>query len=106
LYRLELEDRFGPVPNNDLETERFFQVMQVKLQAQRLAISEVGCSQGKFKFKLSPQTPVDPAKLMSWVQQRKNAAFAPDGSVSFPSGAGNLVQLAGSVLREWENCLV
>jgi transcription-repair coupling factor (superfamily II helicase) len=106
LYRLELEDRFGPVPNDDIETERFFQIMQVKLQAQRLAISEVACSQGKFKFKLSPQTPVDPAKLMSWVQQRKNAAFAPDGSVTFPAGAGNLVQLAGSVLREWENCLV
>jgi transcription-repair coupling factor (superfamily II helicase) len=106
LYRLELEDRFGSVPNDDLETERFFQTMQVKLQAQRLAISEVGCSQGKFKFKLSPQTPIDPAKLMSWVQQRKNAAFAPDGSVSFPAGAGNLVQLAGAVLGEWEKCLV
>jgi len=107
LYRLELEDRFGPVPIDDEETERFFQIMQVKVRAQRLAISEVSYSQGRFKFKLSPQTPVDPAKLMAWVQHRKNAIFSPDGSVSLPSGGtDSLLPQAMSILKEWETALL
>jgi transcription-repair coupling factor (superfamily II helicase) len=101
LYRLELEDRFGPVPCDDEETERFFQIMQVKLLAQQLAVSEVSCSQGRFKFKLSPQTSVEPAKLMAWVQQRKNATLSPDGSVSIPApDSVNPIILAQGVLRE------
>jgi transcription-repair coupling factor (superfamily II helicase) len=105
LYRLELEDRFGPVPNDDEETERFFQIMQGKILAQRLAVSEVSHSQGRLKFKLSPQTQVEPAKLMAWVQQRKNATFSPDGSVSIPAADSiNAIILAQDVLKEFANC--
>ncbi|MCL1893612.1 MAG: transcription-repair coupling factor [Holophagaceae bacterium] len=106
LYRLELEDRFGPVPNNDDDTEQFFQIMKVKIQAQRLAVSEVGYSQGKFKFKLSPQTPIDPAKLMAWVQHHKNYNFSPDGSVSIPANSDSPASFAESILKEWEAGLV
>jgi len=107
LYRLELEDRFGSVPQDDEETERFFQIMRVKLSAQKLAVSEVSCGQGRMKLKLSPQTPLNPAKVMAWVQQRKNAAFSPDGSVSIPVGdLTNPIILAQSILSEWESCLI
>jgi len=106
MYRLELEDRFGPAPPDDEETERFFQIMGVKIQAQRLAISECCYINGKIKFKLSQQTPVDPAKLMAWVQMRKNAVFSPDGSVTLPASGDNPAHLAMLILKEWEGELV
>jgi transcription-repair coupling factor (superfamily II helicase) len=107
-YRLELEDRFGPVPEGDKETELFFQVMRVKLQAQRLAVCEVSFTQGRLRFKLSPQTPIDPAKLMDWVQKRGGASFSPDGSVAVPIGEaeGPPPILACAILVEWEGGLV
>jgi transcription-repair coupling factor (superfamily II helicase) len=104
LYRLELEDRFGTVPDDDEETKQFFKIMGVRIQAQRLAVSEVIHSQGKLRFKLSPQTPIDPARLMAWVQQRKNTVFSPDASVTLGVVAENgcPILLAKSVLKEWE----
>jgi transcription-repair coupling factor (superfamily II helicase) len=106
LYRLELEDRFGPMPSDDSETRRFFQVMEVKLQAQRLAVSEVSTASGRLKLKLSKQTPIDPAKLVAWVQSHGKASFSPDGSVSLPVGADCPINFAKSLLKEWEAVLV
>jgi transcription-repair coupling factor (superfamily II helicase) len=106
LFRLELEDRFGPAPDGDGETAQFFQIMKVKIQALRLAVSEVSYVQGRFVFKLSPQTPVDPAKLIAWVQRRRNSTFSPDGSVLIPADADSPAVYAESILKEWEEILV
>jgi transcription-repair coupling factor (superfamily II helicase) len=111
LYRQELEDRFGPVPGDDEETERFFQAMRVKLQAQRLAVGEVSFADGRLRLRLSPQTPIDPAKLMAWVQERRGASFSPDGSVAVPVGGANGAKdpapaIACAILKEWEERLV
>jgi len=105
LYRLELEDRFGPMPQSDKDTKQFFQIMGIKLQAQQLAVSEIIHSEGKIRFKLSPQTPIDPAKLMAWVQHKNGATFSPDGSVSIPAQAGSAQSLARSILSEWAECV-
>ena len=102
IYRLELEDRFGPIPQDDEETEHFFKIMKVKIQAQRLAVSEVGYAQARLRFKLSPQTPIDPTKLMAWIQHRKNSVFSPDGSVSVPSDTNSPAVAAELILKEWE----
>jgi transcription-repair coupling factor (superfamily II helicase) len=101
LYRLELEDRFGSMPQGDEDTKSFFQIMGIKLQAQQLAISEIAHLDGKIKFKLSPQTPIDPAKLMAWVQKRRGATFSPDGSISIPAQSAPPQHLARSILNEW-----
>jgi transcription-repair coupling factor (superfamily II helicase) len=84
LYRLDLEDRFGQVPMDDADTIRFFELLKVKLRAQILAVSEVAVDKGQLKLRLSPQTPLDPAKLLAWVGRTKGASLSPDGSVRLP----------------------
>jgi transcription-repair coupling factor (superfamily II helicase) len=114
-YRLDLEDRFGPVPRGDEETEAFFQMMKVKLRAQRLAVCEVSFSAGALRLRPSPQTPMDPVKLVAWVQGRRGARFSPDGSVTLPAAPAGTspgaalaapALLAEAVLAEWEGALV
>ncbi|MDR2560415.1 MAG: hypothetical protein LBC63_01395, partial [Holophagales bacterium] len=73
--------------------------------AQQLAVSEIVHLEGKIKFKLSPQTPIDPAKLMAWVQHKNGATFSPDGSVSIPAPSGSAQSLARSILNEWAECV-
>ncbi|WP_243324728.1 transcription-repair coupling factor [Geothrix sp. SG200] len=103
LYRLDLEDRFGRVPEDDPDTQRFFEVLKVKLRAQHLAVSEVTVQSGRLKLRLSPQTPVDAAQLMAWVRARKDAQLNPDGAVllPMPPGEGGPVIQAQRVLAEW-----
>ncbi|MBK9795255.1 MAG: hypothetical protein IPP58_01925 [Holophagaceae bacterium] len=85
LYKLDLEDRFGRISEDDPETIRFFELLKVKLKAQALGVSEVkAVDKGQLKLRLSPQTPVDPAKLMAWVGQTKGASLSPDGAVRLP----------------------
>ena len=73
LYRLELEDRFGQIPSDDDESARFFELLRVKLLAQAVAVSEVSLDKGQLKLRVSPQTPLDPGKLMAWVRAQKEA---------------------------------
>lgn len=103
LYKLDLEDRFGRIAEEDPDTLRFFEVLKVKLRAQALAVSEVAVDKGQLKFRLSPQTPLDPTKLMAWVGQKKGAQFSPDGTVRLPllgTQDGPMLQ-AQRVLAEW-----
>jgi transcription-repair coupling factor (superfamily II helicase) len=103
LYRLDLEDRFGRVPEDDGDTPRFFEVLKVRLRAQALAVSEVTVQAGRLKLRRSPQTPVDPAKLMAWVRDCKDAQLNPDGAVllPLPSSEGSAVLQAQRVLADW-----
>jgi transcription-repair coupling factor (superfamily II helicase) len=103
LYKLDLEDRFGRISEDDPDTIRFFELLKVKLRAQALAVSEVTVEKGQLKFRLSPQTALDPAKLMAWVGAQKGAQFTPDGAVRLPllgTADGPLLQ-AQRVLAEW-----
>ncbi|MBI4912528.1 MAG: transcription-repair coupling factor [Acidobacteria bacterium] len=103
LYRLELEDRFGPLTEDDAESVRFFEILKVKLRAQALAVSEAGVESGRLRFRLSPQTPVDPGRLLNWIQRRPGASLQPDGRVLVPLPAGaSPVQRAQEVLEEWK----
>ncbi|OQA37243.1 MAG: Transcription-repair-coupling factor [Acidobacteria bacterium ADurb.Bin340] len=101
LYRLELEDRFGPVPEDDADTQRFFELLKVKLRAQALAVSEVVFSSGRLRLRLSPQTSLDPAKLFAWVQQHPGAQLTPDGSVHLPAPGPDPILQAQRVLETW-----
>jgi transcription-repair coupling factor (superfamily II helicase) len=103
LYRLDLEDRFGHVSEDDTESQRFFELLKVKLRAQALAVSEVAVEKGQLKLRLSPQTPLDGAKLMAWVGQTRGASLSPDGAVRLPllgTADGPILQ-AQRVLAEW-----
>jgi transcription-repair coupling factor (superfamily II helicase) len=103
LYRLDLEDRFGRISEDDPDTLRFFELLKVKLRAQHLAVSEVGVEKGQLKFRLSPQTPLDPAQLMAWTGRTKGASLSPDGTLRLPllgTAEGPLLQ-AQRILLEW-----
>ena len=103
LYKLDLEDRFGRIPEDEGDTLRFFELLKVKLRAQVLAVCEVAVDKGMLKFRLSPQTPLDPVKMMAWVGRQKGASLSPDGAVRLPilgSQDGPIFQ-AQRVLVEW-----
>ncbi|HJU83335.1 MAG TPA: transcription-repair coupling factor [Holophagaceae bacterium] len=103
LYRLDLEDRFGQIPSDDDESARFFELLKVKLRAQALAVSEVSVQSGRLKLRLSPQTPLDPTKLMAWVRATRDAQFNPDGTVLLPASGKDLgpIRQAQTVLEAW-----
>jgi len=102
LYRLELEDRFGQIPAEDEESARFFELLKVRILAQTVAVSEVALDKGRLKLRVSPQTPLDPAKLMAWVSAIRGAQFNPDGTVFMPvSSPGSAIQQAQEVLASW-----
>ena len=66
-------------------------------------MSEVAVDKGQLKLRLSPQTPLDPAKLMTWVGQTKGASLSPDGAVRLPvlgTADGPILQ-AQRVLGAW-----
>ena len=68
-----------------------------------LAVSEVALDKGQLKFRLSPQTPLDPARLMAWVGRTKGASLSPDGAVRIPvqgTADGPILQ-AQRVLVAW-----
>ena len=103
LYKLDLEDRFGRISDDDADTQQFFELLKVKLRAQALAVSEIAVDKGMLKFRLSPQTPLDPIKLMAWVGRQKGAQLSPDGTLRIPlqgTGASAMLQ-AQRVLAEW-----
>ena len=103
LYKLDLEDRFGHIPEDDADTLRFFELLKVKVKAQLLGVSEVAVDKGQLKLRLSPQTPLEPAKLMMWVGQTKGASLSPDGAVRLPLrgvSEGPILQ-AQRVLAAW-----
>ena len=101
LYRLELEDRFGQVPADDEESARFFELLKVRLRAQALAVSEVSADKGRLKLRVSPQTPLDPGKLVAWVRQRVGAQMSPDGTVLVPAAGGGVAAQAQELLDAW-----
>ena len=103
LYRLELEDRFGQIPADDEESARFFELLKIRILAQAVAVSEVSMDKGRLKLRVSPQTPLDPARLMAWVRQRNGAQLNPDGAVLLPLGAGHegIIRQAQEVLASW-----
>ena len=103
LYRLELEDRFGQVPSGDDGSARFFELLKVRIRAQALAVSEVSAEKGRLKLRVSPQTPLDPVKLMAWVRSRQGAQLNPDGTVTLPAapGADATIGQAQDLLAAW-----
>jgi len=103
LYRLDLEDRFGRIADDDAETLRFFELLKVKLRAQFLAVSEVAVDKGQLKLRLSPQTPLDPVKMMAWVGSQRGASLSPDGAVRVPVQGlqDGPIHQAQRILLEW-----
>jgi transcription-repair coupling factor (superfamily II helicase) len=103
IYRLELEDRFGQLQADDKDSICFFDVLKLRIKAQTLAISEISIDNGRLKLRISPQTPLEPIKIMSWIQQQKNTKFNADGTIILsanPTKEG-VIQQAHNILNAW-----
>jgi len=50
-----------------------------------VAVSEVSLDKQRLKLRVSPQTPLDPLKLMAWVRSQKGGQMSPDGTITIPT---------------------
>jgi len=65
----EMHDRFGPPP---AEVSNLVQVVSVRLLLKKMGIHKLDISQGAFAFTFSPQTPMDPQRLVQSVEKAPN----------------------------------
>ncbi|HVS88929.1 MAG TPA: transcription-repair coupling factor [Candidatus Acidoferrum sp.] len=72
----ELEDRFGPVPAS---VENLLEYAVLKSMCERLRISAVERQGSRVAIRFHPETPLDPAKLVSVVRSRKGIKLDPSG---------------------------
>ncbi len=79
--REEMEDRFGRLPP---PARRLLEAARLRLVAARLHVQQVDYKGDALLVKFAPTSPVDPARLMSWVQSRPGAALSPSGVLKLP----------------------
>ncbi|MFI5056917.1 MAG: transcription-repair coupling factor [Candidatus Acidiferrales bacterium] len=74
--RRELEDRFGPIPPS---VENLLEYAVLKSMCERLRISAVERQGTRVAIRFHPETPLDPARLVSVVRSRKGIKLDPSG---------------------------
>jgi transcription-repair coupling factor (superfamily II helicase) len=72
--RRELEDRFGPIPAS---VENLLEYAVLKSMCERLRISAVERQGSRVAIRFHPETPLDPARLVSVVRSRKGIKLDP-----------------------------
>jgi transcription-repair coupling factor (superfamily II helicase) len=77
----ELNDRYGPVPEEVTNLVRF---SLLKTQAQRAGVESIDRRQGFANVKFHQQSKIDPFKLMALVRSTAGAQFTPAGVLKMP----------------------
>ncbi|MBI2346401.1 MAG: transcription-repair coupling factor, partial [Deltaproteobacteria bacterium] len=73
----ELQDRFGVLPES---ARHLFRIISIKQAAKALGVDLVRYDKGTFIFRFHAQTPVDPGRLMAYVDRHKEThALRPNG---------------------------
>ncbi len=101
----ELEDRFGALPQ---ETANLFNIVGLKKELIPLGINKLEKGKDSFVFSLLPETPINPEKLMTYVQTKHTkkhttARLTPDSRLILPCSTGNnddLFQAIHPILSE------
>jgi transcription-repair coupling factor (superfamily II helicase) len=81
LVEKELEDRYGPVPE---EVKNLLQYSALKVAAQKLGIENIDRRQSVVNIKFHQETRVDAGKLMELVSRTRGAQFTPAGVLRMP----------------------
>ena len=89
--RKELEDRFGPPPNS---VDNLLEYAVLKSICERLRISSVERQGSKIAIRFHPETPIDPAALVSVVRSRKGIKLDPSGVLWMEVTRGEQVSVA------------
>ncbi|MEF9426083.1 MAG: transcription-repair coupling factor [Candidatus Mariimomonas ferrooxydans] len=75
----ELKDRFGAPPE---ETSRLIEIMELKLMAKKLAVTNIQNISGRIKILFAPETEVTPQRILSIYKNRsKYLKFLPEGGI-------------------------
>jgi transcription-repair coupling factor (superfamily II helicase) len=89
--RKELEDRFGKPP---VSVENLLEYAVLKSMCERLRISSVERQGSRITLKFHPETPIDPATLVTAVRSRKGVKLDPSGVLWMEVAKGELVSAA------------
>lgn len=86
--RKELEDRFGKPPAS---VDNLLEYAVLKSMSERLRISAVERQGSRVAIRFHPETPVDPAALVSVVRSRKGVKLDPSGVLWMETSRGESV---------------
>jgi transcription-repair coupling factor (superfamily II helicase) len=89
--RKELEDRFGTPP---ISVDNLLEYAVLKSMSERLRISSIERQGSKIAIRFHPETPIDPAALVSVVRSRKGIKLDPSGVLWMESTRGEQVSAA------------
>jgi transcription-repair coupling factor (superfamily II helicase) len=81
--RDEMEDRFGRLP---LSAVRLLDAARLRLLAEKLHVLQIDYKGSEaLLVKFAPTSPMDPARLMAWVQKSPGASLTPAGMLRLPA---------------------
>ena len=89
----EIEDRYGHLPP---EVENLLELACIRTLAEQLGIVQVEAKGDALKYHFVDAAPVDPGRLLSWVQSLGNLSLSPSRVLTVPASSDPDVRL--------ENC--
>jgi transcription-repair coupling factor (superfamily II helicase) len=89
--RKELEDRFGKPPQS---VDNLLEYAVLKSMSERLRISAIERQGARIAIRFHPETPIDPAALVSVVRSRKGVKLDPSGVLWMETTRGEPVATA------------
>lgn len=91
----ELEDRYGPVPQ---EVKNLLNYSALKTAAEKLGIERIERQHAVLNVKFHAETRVEPGRVMELVSRTRGAQFTPAGVLRIPlNGAGAPAEILGSI---------
>jgi transcription-repair coupling factor (superfamily II helicase) len=93
----ELSDRYGPAP---AEVVNLLGFAMVKSLAEKIGVENVDRRAGKLNVKFHQQSKIDPARLMSIVQNTPGSQFSPAGVLMIPLQANLSTEVLLGGLRK------
>ncbi len=81
----EVRDRYGPIPPSVLNLADYG---RIRIMADRLGIEAVDREGDRVVFRFRPQAPLDPARLVSLVQRRRDVTLVPPAGLRLDLAAG------------------
>jgi len=79
----ELEDRYGPVPEN---LQHLLDAAQLRIECERIGVSQIDRKRDQLHIRFTEHAGVDPGRLMKLVAKnaKRGAQFTPQGVLKYP----------------------
>ncbi|HXI11436.1 MAG TPA: transcription-repair coupling factor [Thermoanaerobaculia bacterium] len=97
VIRSEMRDRFGALPPS---VENLIAFVQLKQLAQSIGVLSAVREGQRVVLKLRPDSRIDPARLLTLLNEQEGARFSPAGALSLPlaSAGGEVIAEIGMIL--------